>query len=166
MSQSTLDNQNENQLKTQLTPCVIVEEFTSSNQVTKRIIKLHKSKFCKTREWKSIGRAWSCDGWSTPNPTSPSQRSPCGSNSHEATELEIFIIDEHFPRHVVGPASGKLQVCCSELSSWVTDVVPPFEVQQCAVAERTQHLTLVFLFWSIVWTAGLLSCVIRIKYMI
>lgn len=64
--------------------------------------------------------AWSYDG-SYPPPSEPSQTSKAlpareAETRHEEMELEIVIIDKHFPYDLVCPASRKLQGCCSKLS--------------------------------------------------
>lgn len=77
-----------------------------------------------------IGRVtavWSYDGLHPP-PSLPSQTSEALSVSeaqsrHEEMELEIVIIDKHFPYNIVCPASRKLQGCCSKLSTEETHVI-------------------------------------------
>lgn len=67
---------------------------------------------------------WSYDGLHPP-PSLPSQTSEAlpareAETRHEEMELEIVIIDKHFPYDLVCPASRKLQGCCSKLSTEAT----------------------------------------------
>lgn len=70
---------------------------------------------------------WSCDGVHPP-PSLPSQSSEAlpareAETRHEEMELEIVIIDKHFPYDLVCPASRKLQGCCSKLGTEATDFI-------------------------------------------
>lgn len=127
----------------------------------------------------STQQPWSCDGsglWSftplltTPQPISSqsceAQPAPVAESRHGEIELEIVIIDKHFPHDLVCPASRKLQGCCSKLSTQATDIVrlrgaAAHSHKPCsAQSGKRRQAEFVFSLWSClkcVWSAGLFS---------
>lgn len=93
-------------------------------------------------------------------------RAPVAESRHGEIELEIVIIDKHFPHDLVCPASRKLQGCCSKLSTQATDIVrlrgaTAHSHKPCsAQSGKRRRARFVFSLWSClkcVWSAGLFS---------
>lgn len=90
---------------------------------------------------------WSRDGLHPPSslPSRTSEALPGreAQTRHGEIELEIVIIDKHFPYDLVCPASRKLQGCRTKLSTEATDFISLQGAAACAQPQTVPSLCVI-----------------------
>lgn len=104
-----------------------------------------KGKCCKQCNDRAYDRSY--DGLHPPSflPSQTSEALPAreAETRHEEIELEIVIIDKHFPYDLVCPASRKLQGCCTKLSTEATDFISLQGATACTQPQTVPSLCII-----------------------